>query len=146
MTTVSVSAPCVLPNRFRERTNPRVRADSFAVLNAGLQKFPRDPAIHVDARDDERSEEIALAAFVDAEMRLEHFRRMHFLVAELRLAQNLRFELELHELLDPLALQQHLRSLLVNGDAQLVLLREEKRVRPRREFERQFLEQERAAS
>ncbi len=41
----------------------------------------------------------------------------------------------------PFPLQQHLWSLLVDGHAQLFLLREEKGVRPRRESEGQFLEQ-----
>ena len=125
-----MTAPCVCRIVSRERADPRVRADAFAVLDAGLHEFARDPAIDINAGDHERAEEIAFAAFIHAEVRLEHLRRMHFLVAELRLAQDLRFELKLHELLDPLPLQQHLRPLLVNGDAELVLLREEKRVRP----------------
>ena len=64
---------------------------------------------------------------------------MHLLVAESRLAQNFRFELELNELLDPFALHQDFRPLLVNCDAELVLLREKNRVRLRRESETESL-------
>ncbi len=126
---------------LRERTNARVRADALAVLDARFHEFPRDPAVDVNARDDERAEEIALAALVDPEVGREHFRRMHLLVSELRLAQNFRFKLKLHELLDSFPLQQHLGPLLVDGHAQFFFLREEKGVRPRRESEGQFLEQ-----
>ena len=51
-------------------------------------------AIHIHAGDDQRPEEIAFAAFIDAEVRLEHFRRMHFFVTKLRFAENFRLELE----------------------------------------------------
>src|SRR5204863_9613724 len=114
-------------NRARRRADelcqipdPFVRADPFAVLDSGLEKLSCDLAIDINARDDQRPEEIALPAFVDPEMRFEHFRRMHFLVTELRLLENFRLQLELDELLDSLPLQQYFRPLLINRDAELI--------------------------
>ena len=105
------------------------------------RKLSRDCAIGKDAGDHERPEEIALAAFVDAEMRLEHFRRMHFLITEPRFAENLRLQFETDEILDALALQEHLGSFFVNRDAQFILLGEKERVGLRRKIETGFLEQ-----
>ena len=48
--------------------------------------------IHVHPRDDQWPEEIALPALVDAEVRLEAFRREDFLVAEFRLAEDFRLQ------------------------------------------------------
>ena len=121
--------------------NARVGSNAFAVLHAGIQKFSRDPAIGIHARDHQRSKEVALAAFIDAKMRLEHFRRMHLFVSKSRFAQNFRFELELHELLHPFALHHDFRPLLVNRDAKLILLRKKNRVRLRRESETEFFQQ-----
>ncbi len=66
---------------------------------------------------------------------------MNFLVAKFRLFENFRLQLELDELLNPFALQQNLRTLFVDGDAEFVFLREEERVRLWREVETEFLEQ-----
>ena len=129
------------PDDFRERPDPRIGSDSLAVLDAGIEKRPRHRVIHVNSGNDERTEEIAFPAFIDAEMRLEHFWRMDLLVAELRLFQDFRLELELDELLNPPSLKQKLGTLLVNRDAQLVFLREEKRVRLRREDEAEIVQQ-----
>ena len=74
-------------------------------------------------------------------MRLENFRRMNFLITQLRFAQNLRLQFKLHELFDAPALHQHLRSLLVNRHAQLFLLRKKNRPLFRRKVEPQLMEQ-----
>src|ERR1700716_3714792 len=66
-----------LPDRFRERMNSRVRTDPFAVLHTDLEKFACDPPIDINASNDERAKKISFTAFIDAEMRFEHFRRMH---------------------------------------------------------------------
>ncbi len=66
---------------------------------------------------------------------------MNLFIAELCLPENFRLQLELDELLDSLALQQNLRPLLVDGDAEFVFLREKERVRLRREVETEFLQQ-----
>ena len=130
-----------LPNHLGERTDFRVRPDPLAVLDSVFQERPRDRAIGKYAGDHQRPEEIALSAFVDAKMRLEHFRRMHFLITEPRFAENLRLQFETNEILDPLALQEHLGPLLVNRDAQFILLREKKRVGFRRKIETGVIEQ-----
>src|SRR4029453_5690375 len=90
--------PCNPPNFFRERINPRVRADSLAVLHTEIEKLACALPIGKHSRNHERSEEIALSAFVDTEMRLEHFRRMHFLIAKPRFAENFGLEGELHQI------------------------------------------------
>ena len=130
-----------LANRFYERVNAHIGSDSFAILHAGFQKFPRDPAIGVDTGNDEWSKKIALAAFIHAKVRLEHLRRMHFFVTKSCFAQNFWLELELHELLYALALHEDLWPLLVNGYAQSVLLRKKNRVRFRRKSETKLVEQ-----
>src|SRR6266446_5613821 len=74
-------------------------------------------------------------------MRLEHLRRIHFFVTQFGFTKNFRLELELHKFLYAFALHQNLRPLLVNRDAQLVLLCEEKRVLLWRELKTEFIEQ-----
>src|ERR1044072_5077914 len=123
------------PDDLARGPSAGVRPDLLAILNPGFEEFSRDRSIDVDAGNDQRPEEIALPAFIDSEMRFEHFRRMHLLVAELRLLKNLGLELELNELLDPLALQQDLWPFLINRDAQFVFLREEERIGLRGEVE-----------
>jgi A/G-specific adenine glycosylase len=66
---------------------------------------------------------------------------MNLLVAEFRLLENLRLQLELDELLNPLALQQNLRALLVDSDAKSILLREKEGVRFWRKVETKILKQ-----
>src|SRR5581483_5857055 len=66
---------------------------------------------------------------------------MHFLVAQLRLSENLRLQLELHEFLDAFSLHEHLWPLLVNRHTQFVLLPEENRPFLRRKLEAEFIEQ-----
>src|SRR5438552_10423051 len=66
---------------------------------------------------------------------------MHFLVAQLRLAENFRLQFELNELFHAATLHEHLRSLLVNPHAELVFLREENCPFLRRELESELFEQ-----
>src|SRR6059036_1724860 len=91
--------------------------------------------------DHEGPEEITLAAFVHAEMRLEHFWRVHFFVAKLRFTQNFWFQLELHKFFHALALNEHLWPFLVNRHAQFIFLTKEKRVLLRGKFETQFVQE-----
>src|SRR4029077_13961042 len=71
-------------------------------------------------------------------MRLKHFRRMHLFVAEPSFAENLRFKNELYEILHPTPLNQNLWTFLINGHAQLFLLRKKNRVRLPRKGESAF--------
>src|SRR5438876_3956529 len=73
-------------------------------------------------------------------MGFEHFWCMHFFVTKFGLAQNLRFQLELHELLHAFPLHENLWSFLVNGHAQFIFLSEEKRVLLRRKLETEFVQ------
>src|SRR5438552_3531762 len=73
---------------LRQGMDPCIGSDPLAVRNSRIKKFSRDWGIDVDAGNDQRSKEIAFSALIDAEMRLEHFRRMNLLVAEFRLFEN----------------------------------------------------------
>ena len=122
----------------------RIRAsDPIRLLSCipASRNFRATRGIDIDARNDKWPKEIAFSAFIDTEMRLEHFWRMNLLVAEFRLLENFRLQLELDELLNPLALQQNLRALLVDSDAKFVLLREKERVRLWRKVEAKILKQ-----
>src|ERR1043166_110605 len=99
---------------LRQVADPFIRPNPFTVLDPGVQKLPRDFAIDVNARNHQRAEKISLAALIDPEVRLEHFRRMNFFVTELRLLQNFRLQLELNEFFDSLSLHQHLRPFFEN--------------------------------
>jgi len=96
--------------------------------------MPPKIAVHVNPCDDERAEKVALAAFVDAEVRLKHFRIEHLLVAELGLAKNVRLEAEPYEVFGAPALDHRFWPFFVDGDRQLVLLRKVERVGARFEF------------
>ena len=73
-------------------------------------------------------------------MRFEHFWHVHFLVAKLRLTQNLRLQLELHELFHAFPLHENLWSFFVNRDAQFIFLCKKKRVLLRRKLEPEIIE------
>ena len=124
-----------LPNRVGQRANSCIGTDSLAVHHARIEEFARDPVVSVNPGYHQRPKEITFPALVHAEMRLEHFGRVHFFIPKLGFAQNFRLEFELHELLDAAALHQHFWSLLINRHAQLVLLRKKNRPLLRSEFE-----------
>src|SRR5881275_789078 len=92
------SRTCDPPDFFCQRMNPCVRSDLFTVLHPEIEQLTRSFPIDKDTRDHQRSEKIAFPTFVHAKMWLEHFRRMHFFVAEAGFAENLRFEDELYEI------------------------------------------------
>src|ERR1035437_5532992 len=118
-----VQSPRFLPDGCAQRPNPRIRTDALAILHSGVKEPARNSPVHVDPRNHERAEEVALAAFVDAEVRLKHLRRMDFLIAQFRFPQNLRLQLELHEFFDAFPLHQNLWPFFVNGDTELILFR-----------------------
>src|SRR4029453_2221811 len=130
-----------LANGLSKRADPRIRADSLAVLYSGLEKFAGNFMVDINACNHQRSKKIALSALIHAEVRLEHFRRVHFFIAQLCFAENLRLQLKLHELLHAPALHEHLRSFLINRDAEPVLLCKKKRVFLWRKFEPELFEQ-----
>src|SRR6266478_2995994 len=127
-------------NFFGQRMNPCVRSDPLTVLHPEIEELARALTIDKDTRDHQRSEKITLPAFVHAKMRLKHFRRMHLFVAEPSFTENLRFENELYETLHPAPLHQNLWTFLIDGHAQLFLLRKKNRVRLRREGESAFMQ------
>src|SRR4029077_1721334 len=126
------------PNFFGQRMNPCVRSDPLTVLHPEIEQLACALTIDKDTRDHQRSEKIALPTFVHSKMRLKHFRRMPLFVAEPSFTENLRFEKELYEILHSAPLHQNLWTFLINGHAQLFLLREKNRVRLRREGESAF--------
>ena len=97
--------------------NPCVRSDLFTVLHPEIEQLTRSFPIDKDTRDHQRSEKIAFPTFVHAKMRLKHFWRMYFFVAEAGFAENFRFERKLDEILDPAPLYQNLWTLLINRHA-----------------------------
>src|SRR5262249_50756793 len=119
----------------RQRANPRIGADPLAIYNAGVEELPSDTAINVNPGYYQRPKEIAFPALVYTQMGLEHFGQMHFFITQLRFAQNLRLQFELHELFSAPPLHQHLWSLLIDGNAELVLLCKENCPLLRRELE-----------
>jgi hypothetical protein len=122
------------PDAFGQVADAFVGRDALAVGDAEVLKVPGDLAVHIDAGDDEGAEEVALAAFIDAEMRFIHLRVEHFLVAELGLAENVGFETELDKFLRAFALDHRLGAFFVNRDGQFVLLGEIERVGARFKF------------
>ncbi len=132
--------PGCLPNRLRQFVDSRVGTDSFAILDPAIDKRARDGEIREYTRDDERSKEVAFAAFIDSEVRLEHFRRVYLFIAETRFAQDLWLQLKAHEILDAAPLKEKLATFLINRHAQLILPGEEKGVRAIRKIEALLLE------
>ena len=65
-----------------------IGADRFAVADAGFEESPGDDVVRIGAGDDERTEKIALAAFIDAEVRGEAFGVVEVLVAEAGFAED----------------------------------------------------------
>src|SRR5438270_8997144 len=118
--------------------HPYVRSDPLTVLHPEIEELARALIIDEDTLDHQRSKKITLPAFVHAKMRLKHFRRMHLFVAEPSFTEKLRFENEPYEILHPAPLHQNLWTFLINGHAQLFLLRKKNRVRLRRKGESAF--------
>ena len=99
-----------------------------------MLELSREITIDIDTGDHQRPEKVALAAFVDAEMRLEHFGIENLFIAELGFSEDLGFEPEFDKIFRASALDDELWSFLVNGDRELVSLRKVERVRARFEF------------
>ena len=132
-----VTTLCAAPDLRMAVARSRMRligGNAFAVRDPDLLELPREIAVHVNSGDDERAEEVALAAFVDAEVRLEHFGIEHLLVAELGFAENVRLQAKAHKVFGAPALNHRFRTFFVNGDRQLVLLRKVERVGTRFEL------------
>lgn len=122
-------------DNFGEFADLGVGADGLAVADAGVAKMAGAVFIRVGAGDDEGSEKVTLAAFVDAEVRGEAFGVVEFLVAEAGFAENFGFEGKLDELFGFLALDDGFGAFFVNGDGEAGLLGEADGVGARREFE-----------
>src|SRR3954451_21248943 len=115
--------------------NLRIGSYALAVLHAQIEQLARALSINEDTGDHQRSEKIAFSAFIDAEMRLEHFGEVDFVVAQPGLAEDFPFKHKLHALLASPALQPNLWTFLINCYAQLLSLRKENRVWLRRKGE-----------
>ncbi len=102
--------------------------DALRVHDACGDQLAGNLGVGEHAGDDERAEEVALAAFVDAEVGFELVRLQHLLVAESGLAKHFGFEREAHEVLSALALHQHLRAFLIDRYIELALAGGEERV------------------
>ena len=112
-----------------------VGADRFAVADAGFEELAGDGVVRVGAGDDERTEKIALAAFIDAEVRGEAFGVVEVLVAEAGFAEDFGFQGELDEVCGLLALDHRLGAFFIDGHGQAGFLPEIKGVGPGLEFE-----------
>ena len=112
-----------------------VGADGFAVADAGFEEMAGDGFFRVSTGDDERTEEVAFAAFIDAEVRGKTLGVVDLLVAEARFTEDFGFECELDEIFGVLALDDGFRSFFVNGHGHSGFLPEVKGVRSRLEFE-----------
>ena len=71
-----VTTLCAAPDLRMAAARSRMRlSDEMRLLSVIpiCLELPRQIAVHIDTCDDERAEKVALAAFVDAEVRLKHF-------------------------------------------------------------------------
>ena len=90
--------------------------------------MPRKITVDINPGDHQRAEEITLTALIDPEVRLELLWIMHLLVAETGLAKDFRLHDEGDEILKSFPLDQHLWTLLVDSDIELLLGRGVERV------------------
>ncbi len=97
-----------------------VAGDVFGIADALVLPGGDHAGVDVDPGDAERSEEIALARFVNAQTRGEQVRVEDVLVAEPGLADHVRFEHELDEFLGALALNHQFTGVVV-GDIEVLL-------------------------
>ena len=134
ISTTFLTAPGVLRMAVGEVADFLVGFDVLAVLDAEFHEAPGNAGIDIDAGDDQRAEEVALAALIDAEMRGEPLRVVDLLVAELRFAQHFGLEGELDEFLRSLPLDDDFWAFFVNSDGEFVFLRVKKGVGLGREY------------
>jgi hypothetical protein len=118
----------------------RVGADRFAVADAGFEQVAGDGFVGVGAGDDQRTEEVALAAFVDPEVRGEALGVVEIFVTKPRLPEDGGFEGELDEFLGLFALDHGFGAFLVDGHGESGLLGEVEGVGAGFEFEILLLE------
>src|SRR4029077_14768837 len=90
-----------------------VRTDFFSIRHSQSKELTSDFPVDVYARDDQGSEEVSFPALVDPEMRFEHCRVEHFLVADTCLFQDFRFQIKPDEIFGLFALNDYLGSLFV---------------------------------
>lgn len=101
--------------------------------------MPGRDGVGEDPGDHERSEEIALAAFVHSDVWGEHFGLVQFFITEPGFSEDPWLESEADEILRLLALDQGLGPFLVNRDGEFSAAGGEERVRFRLEFVAVFL-------
>ena len=117
-----------LADFFGEFGNFFVAGNIFGIADAEILPRGDDFFVHINARDAQRPEEIALAAFVHADARQEQVGIQNGFVAELGLLENLRLQHELDKFRRALALHHQLAA-LVKHDVRLVRLEREPRIR-----------------
>ena len=109
-----------MADELGESADSLVGADAFAVLNSGFDEGTGDGLIDKAARDDEGTEEVPFAAFIDAKMWSKHFWLSGFFVSEASFTEDFWFEAEGDKVLGAFALEDDLGTFLVNGDVQAI--------------------------
>ena len=89
-------------------------------MNSSFDEGSRDGLIDKAARDDEWSEEVAFAAFIDAKVWGKHFWLSGFFVAQASFAEDFWFEAEGDKVLGAFSLEDDLGAFFVNGDVQAI--------------------------
>ena len=111
-----------------ELADPRAGADAFRIHHPCIDEAACDRGVGENPGDDQRAEKIALAAFVDAEVRFEACGVEDFLIAEAGLAEDFGFEEEAHEVGAFLPLDKHLGALGIHRHVEFPFPRGEERV------------------
>ena len=110
-----------IPNLF-------VTSDRLAVLHPRITKMTGKIPVEIDTRDHQRSEKISLAAFINAEVRLELFRRIHLFVTKSGFPQHFGFEHKGNEIFQALSLNNSFGTLFINRYRELLLARRVERI------------------
>ena len=109
-----------MADELGESADSLVGADAFAVLNSGFDERAGDGLIDKAARDDEGTEEVPFAAFIDAKMWSKHFWLSGFFVSEASFTEDFWFEAEGDKVLGAFALEDDLGTFFVYGDVQTI--------------------------
>ena len=128
MTTESVTQPGVVRIFSASSAIFFVAGNILGIADAQILPRVNDVFVHINARDAERPEEIALAAFVHADARQEQFGIQNGFVAEPDLLENLRLQHELDKFRRALALHDQLAA-LVKNNVRLVRFKRKPRIR-----------------
>ncbi len=104
-----------------ELTNAGGAGDPFGIHDAGFDQAPGDGGIGIGTGDDQRSEEISLAALIDAEVRGKPVGIENLFVAEAGFSGDFGFEGEPDEVFGVFSLNQNFRPFFINRDVEFSL-------------------------